>query len=38
MRAFRIKLSEYIGKDIEKLNDAKILVKKSTKSKYSRDF
>lgn len=38
LRAFRIKLSEYIGKDIEKLNDAKILVKKSTKSKYSRDF
>ena len=38
LRAFRIKLSEYIGKDIEKLNDAKILVKKSTKSKYMRDF
>ena len=38
LRTFRTKLSEYVGKDIVKLNDAKCLIKRNEKSSYMRDL
>lgn len=38
LKTFRNKLSEYVGKDITKLNEAKCLIKKSSRYKYMRGF
>lgn len=38
LRVFRKKLSEYMDKDITKLNEVKTLVKKNNKPVYIRDF